>query len=69
MQEITNVPEMILHRLTTYELGDRFCCKADNLDPEACLTGVDGATREKTRWERHLSVISRATEGIIGHAL
>ena len=33
--------------LTTYQLGDVFHCKADNVSPGAALARTTGATREE----------------------
>ena len=52
-------------RLTSYRLGDNYYCKADNVDPGACLTRTDGATKEeaeenaKNRAEEYLSKTRR----------
>ncbi len=52
-------------RLTSYRLGDNYYCKADNVDPGACLTRTDGATKEeaeenaKNRAEEYLSQTRR----------
>ena len=34
-------------RLTSYELDGKHFCKADNLDPGACITRTEGASREE----------------------
>ena len=52
-------------RLTSYKLGDRYYCKADNVDPGACLTRTDGSTKEEAekraieRAEKYLSRTKR----------
>ena len=52
-------------RLTSYRLGDNYYCKADNVDPGACLTRTEGATKEeaeekaKNRAEKYLSKTRR----------
>ena len=52
-------------RLTSYRLGDNYYCKADNVDPGACLTRTEGATQEeaeenaKNRAEEYLSQTRR----------
>lgn len=34
-------------RLTSYKLGDVYCCTADNIDPGAWLARSTGKTREE----------------------
>jgi hydroxyacylglutathione hydrolase len=48
-------------RLTSYGLGDKYYCKADNVEPGACIVRTEGATREEaeqkalSKAEEHLS--------------
>jgi hypothetical protein len=44
--------------LTSYRIGDKFYCTADNVSPGANITRTYGATREEAENE----AISRATE-------
>ena len=52
-------------RLTSYRLGDNYYCKADNVDPGACLTRTEAATKEeaeekaKNRAEKYFSQTRR----------
>ena len=52
-------------RLTSYRLGDNYYCKADNVDPGACLTRTEAATKEEAkekamnRAEKYLSQTRR----------
>jgi len=34
-------------RLTSYELGGKYFCKADNVEPGACIARTEGATQEE----------------------
>ena len=34
-------------RLTSYKLGDKYLCKADNVSPGACIARTEGATKEE----------------------
>jgi glyoxylase-like metal-dependent hydrolase (beta-lactamase superfamily II)/rhodanese-related sulfurtransferase len=49
----TNFSERVLEvagwklRLTSYELGGKYFCKADNVEPGACIARADGATKEE----------------------
>lgn len=49
----TNYSERVLEvagwnlRLTSYELGGKHYCKADNVDPGACIARTEGATKEE----------------------
>jgi hypothetical protein len=58
----TNYSERILElagwkvRLTSYGLGDKYYCKADNVEPGACIARTQGATQEEAEQE----AISRA---------
>lgn len=45
-------------RITSYRLGENYYCKADNVDPGACLARSVGATKD----EAEQSVIARAQE-------
>ncbi len=45
-------------RLTSYGLGDKYYCKADNVEPGACITRTEGATKD----EAEQKAISRAQE-------
>jgi hypothetical protein len=45
-------------RITSYRLGDRYYCKADNVEPGACITRSEGATSQ----EAEQNVISRAED-------
>jgi hydroxyacylglutathione hydrolase len=45
-------------RLTSYGLGDRYYCKADNVEPGACIVRTEGATRE----EAEQKALSKAEE-------
>ena len=38
-------------KLTSYKLGDQYHCKADNVNPGACITRTHGATKEKAEQE------------------
>ena len=48
----TNFSERLLEvagwklRLTSYELGGKYFCKADNVDPGACIARTEGASKE-----------------------
>lgn len=44
--------------LTTYKLGDKYHCKADNVSPGAALARTTGATRD----EAENAAIARAQE-------
>lgn len=44
--------------LTTYKLGDKYHCKADNVSPGAALARTTGVTRE----EAENAAIARAQE-------
>ena len=44
--------------LTTYKLGDKYHCKADNVSPGAALARTTGSTRE----EAERAAIARAQE-------
>ncbi len=33
-------------RLTSYELGGKYFCKADNVEPGACIARTEGASKE-----------------------
>ena len=44
--------------LTTYQLGGKWHCKADNVSPGAALTRIEGDTREDVE----ARAIARATE-------
>jgi len=44
--------------LTTYKLGDKYHCKADNVSPGAGLARTTGSTRE----EAEKAAIARAQE-------
>jgi rhodanese-related sulfurtransferase len=58
----TNYSERILElagwkvRLTSYGLGGKYYCKADNVEPGACIARTQGATQEEAEQE----AISRA---------
>jgi glyoxylase-like metal-dependent hydrolase (beta-lactamase superfamily II)/rhodanese-related sulfurtransferase len=49
----TNFSERVLEaagwklRLTSYELGGKYFCKADNVEPGACIARAEGATKEE----------------------
>jgi len=49
----TNFSERVLEvagwklRLTSYELGGKHFCKADNVEPGACIARTEGATKEE----------------------
>jgi rhodanese-related sulfurtransferase/glyoxylase-like metal-dependent hydrolase (beta-lactamase superfamily II) len=49
----TNFSERILEvagwklRLTSYELGGKYFCKADNVEPGACIARTEGTTKEE----------------------
>lgn len=49
----TNFSERVLEvagwklRLTSYELGGKYYCKADNVEPGACIVRTEGATKEE----------------------
>jgi hydroxyacylglutathione hydrolase len=49
----TNFAERVLEvagwklRLTSYELGGKYFCKADNVEPGACIARTEGATKEE----------------------
>ena len=49
----TNFSERILEvagwklRLTSYELGGKHFCKADNVEPGACIARSEGTTKEE----------------------
>jgi hydroxyacylglutathione hydrolase len=49
----TNFSERVLEvagwklRLTSYQLGDKHYCKADNVEPGACIARTEGATKEE----------------------
>jgi predicted sulfurtransferase len=49
----TNFSERLLEvagwklRLTSYELGGKYFCKADNVEPGACIARTEGATKEE----------------------
>lgn len=45
-------------RITSYRLGEKYFCKADNVEPGACLARSVGASKD----EVEQSVISRAQE-------
>jgi hypothetical protein len=45
-------------RLTSYGLGDKYYCKADNVEPGACIVRTEGATRE----EAEQKALSKAEE-------
>lgn len=51
-------------RLTSYALGGKYYCKADNLDPGACLTRADGSSKAEAeraalaQAERRLAILS-----------
>ena len=53
-------------RLTSYALGDKYYCKADNVDPGACLTRTGGGSKAEAeraalaQAEKHLSRVRRA---------
>ena len=38
-------------RLTSYRLGDKYYCKADNVEPGACITRSQGPTKEEAERE------------------
>jgi hypothetical protein len=38
-------------RITSYRLGDRYYCKADNVEPGACITRSQGATSYEAEQE------------------
>ncbi len=38
-------------RFTSYRLGDRYYCKADNVEPGACIARTQGATKEEAEHE------------------
>jgi len=44
--------------LTTYKLGDKYHCKADNVSPGAALARTTGSTRD----EAEKAAITRAEE-------
>jgi glyoxylase-like metal-dependent hydrolase (beta-lactamase superfamily II)/rhodanese-related sulfurtransferase len=49
----TNFSERVLEvagwklRLTSYELGGKYFCKADNVEPGACIARTEGSTKEE----------------------
>ena len=49
----TNFSERVLEvagwklRLTSYELGGKYFCKADNVEPGACIARTEGASKEE----------------------
>jgi rhodanese-related sulfurtransferase len=49
----TNFSERVLEvagwklRLTSYELGGKYYCKADNVEPGACIARTEGTTKEE----------------------
>jgi len=49
----TNFSERLLEvagwklRLTSYELGGKYFCKADNVEPGACIARTEGTTKEE----------------------
>ena len=53
-------------RLTSYALGDKYYCKADNVDPGACLTRTGGGSKAEAeraalaQAEKHLGRVRRA---------
>jgi glyoxylase-like metal-dependent hydrolase (beta-lactamase superfamily II)/rhodanese-related sulfurtransferase len=60
----TNYSEKILEaagwkvRLTSYGLADKYYCKADNVEPGACIARAEGATQE----EAEQKALSKAQE-------
>jgi hypothetical protein len=38
-------------RIGSYRLGDRYYCKADNIEPGACITRSQGATSDEAEQE------------------
>jgi len=38
-------------RLTSYRLGDQYYCKADNVEPGACIARTQGATQQEAEQE------------------
>jgi glyoxylase-like metal-dependent hydrolase (beta-lactamase superfamily II) len=45
-------------RLTSYRIGDKYYCKADNVDPGACLARTEAASKE----EAEKNAVARAEE-------
>ena len=45
-------------RITSYRLGEKYFCKADNVEPGACIARSVGTTKDEV--ERN--VVSRAQE-------
>ncbi len=45
-------------RLTSYKLGDKYLCKADNVEPGACIVRTEGVTKD----EAEQKAMSRAEE-------
>jgi hypothetical protein len=47
-------------RLTSYGLGGKYFCKADNVEPGACIARTEGATKE----EAEEKALSKASESL-----